>query len=103
MVFQGLCNVVKHVTNPADCSSAERCILVHLFDLYSSCSILKCKPHCVEAFQNAYPKIKQTLYCTIQPSPSSHMYISGFMADIFTNPRRNGKKNMTLYQKKKSV
>lgn len=91
IVFQGLCNVVKHVTNPADCSSAERCILVHLYDLYLSCSILKCKPHCVEAFQNAYPKIKQALVSGIQPSPSNHVYNTSFMADLFQNPKGNGK------------
>ena len=39
--FESLCRIVKHVTNPADCSSAERCILAYLWDLYSCCSFLK--------------------------------------------------------------
>lgn len=39
--FESLCRIVKHVTNPADCSSAERCILAYLYDLYSCCSFLK--------------------------------------------------------------
>lgn len=32
--FEALCRTVKHVTNPADCTSAERCILAYLYDLY---------------------------------------------------------------------
>lgn len=35
--------VVKSGVNPADCSSAERCILAYLYDLYNSCSHLKNK------------------------------------------------------------
>ncbi|PNF33035.1 hypothetical protein B7P43_G16367 [Cryptotermes secundus] len=90
-VFEGLCRVVKHVTNPGDCSSAERCILAHLYDLYSSCSLLKSKPHCVEPFGNAYPKIRQALYSTVQPSSSNHVCNAQFMADVFSNPRRGGR------------
>lgn len=89
-VFEGLCRVVKHVTNPGDCSSAERCVLAHLYDLYSSCSLLKSKPHCVEPFGNAYPKIRQALYSTVQPSSSNHVCNAQFMADVFSNPRRGG-------------
>ncbi|XP_045472646.1 mediator of RNA polymerase II transcription subunit 12 isoform X2 [Harmonia axyridis] len=91
-VFEGLCKVVKHVTNPGDCSSAERCILAHLFDLYSSCSLLKSKPHTVEPFSNAYPKIRQALYTALQPTPSSnHVYNAQFMQEIFASPRRGGR------------
>ena len=36
-----LCGVVKHVTNVTSCSSAERCILAYLYDLYISCSHLR--------------------------------------------------------------
>lgn len=90
-VFEGLCKVVKHVTNPGDCSSAERCILAYLFDLYSSCSLLKAKPHPTEPFHNAYPKIKQALYGPLQPVATAHSYNMMFMADVFTNPKRGGK------------
>ncbi|KAK9870736.1 hypothetical protein WA026_008304 [Henosepilachna vigintioctopunctata] len=91
-VFEGLCKVVKHVSNPGDCSSAERCILAHLYDLYSSCSLLKSKPHTVEPFGNAYPKIRQALYTALQPTPSSnYVYNAQFMQEIFTNPRRGGR------------
>lgn len=96
-VFEGLCKVVKHVTNPGDCSSAERCILAHLFDLYSSCSLLKSKPHAVEPFSNAYPKIKQALYSSLvlQPACSTYVFNPQFMQDVFKNPRRIGRVETT--------
>lgn len=88
-VFEGLCKVVKHVSNPGDCSSAERCILAHLYDLYSSCSLLKSKPHAVEPFGNAYPKIKQALYTSPQPTPTNiYVYNAQYMQELFINPRR---------------
>lgn len=91
VVFDLLCKVVKHVSNPSDCSSAERCVLAHLYDLYSSCSLLKTKPHGVEAFNNAHPKIRLALYSALQPTPSNHVYNSQFMVDVFNSPRRGGK------------
>ncbi|XP_034934643.1 mediator of RNA polymerase II transcription subunit 12 [Chelonus insularis] len=90
-VFDLLCKVVKHVSNPSDCSSAERCILAYLYDLYTSCSLLKTKPHGVEAFSNAYPKIRAALYTSVQPTPSNHSYNPQFMIDVFNSPRRGGK------------
>ncbi|XP_066254151.1 mediator of RNA polymerase II transcription subunit 12 isoform X3 [Euwallacea similis] len=92
-VFEGLCKVVKHVTNPGDCSSAERCILAHLYDLYSSCSLLKSKPHAVEPFSNAYPKIKQALYSSLvlQPASSSYVFNPQFMQEVLKNPKRIGR------------
>lgn len=57
-VFEQLCRLVKPVVNPGDCSSAERCILAHLHDLYSTCIHLRTKTHQAEPFSNAYPKIR---------------------------------------------
>ncbi|KAG4072103.1 hypothetical protein HA402_015602 [Bradysia odoriphaga] len=91
-VFEGLCKVVKHVTNPGDCSSAERCILAYLFDLYSSCSLLKTKPQSTEPFHNAYPKIKLALYAQLTPvATTQYSCKRDFMADVLANPRRGGK------------
>lgn len=89
-VFEGLCKVVKHVTNPSDCSSAERCILAYLYDLYVSCSILKTKPPS-EPFHNAYPKIKLTIFAPIKLTPIPQPYNPQYMADILANPKRGGK------------
>lgn len=90
-IFEGLCRIVKHVTNPSDCSSAERCILAYLYDLYSACTSLKTRPQQEQAFNNAYPKIKQALYTPLQPAPSAHAYNAQFMVDIINSPRRGGK------------
>ena len=82
---------MKHISVPSECSSAERCVLAHLYDLYSSCSLLKTKPHGVEAFNNAHPKIRLALYSSLQPTPSNHVYNAQFMVDVFNSPRRGGK------------
>ncbi|XP_027199092.2 mediator of RNA polymerase II transcription subunit 12-like protein [Dermatophagoides pteronyssinus] len=37
-IFDGLWKLVRHVSTPNDCSSAERCIFFYLDDLYSSCA-----------------------------------------------------------------
>ncbi len=89
-VFEGLCKVVKHVTNPSDCTSAERCILAYLFDLYSACSILKTKPPS-EPFHNAYPKIKQTIFSPLKLQYNPQSYNPQFLADVLANPKRGGK------------
>lgn len=83
--------MVKHISNPADCSSAERCILAYLCDLYSSCSLLKLKPHPTETFHHAYPKIKQVLYAQVVPAAAVHPYNMMFMTDVLANPKRGGK------------
>ncbi len=36
-----LCGVIKNVTNPGDCSSAERCILAYLYDMFTWCKLEK--------------------------------------------------------------
>ncbi|XP_066905955.1 mediator of RNA polymerase II transcription subunit 12 isoform X3 [Halyomorpha halys] len=89
-VFEGLCRVVKHISNPSDCSSAERCVLSHLYDLYSSCSLLKTRPHGAEPFSNAYPKIMNALYSPLTPSQSGGA-AGPFMADVIKSVRRNMK------------
>jgi mediator of RNA polymerase II transcription subunit 12 len=91
VVFSLLCKMVAHVSNPSDCSSAERCVLAHLYDLYSNCSLLKTKPHSSEGFNNANPKIRAAYYTALTLTPSNHLYNSQFMVDILNSPRRGGK------------
>ncbi|XP_032453194.1 mediator of RNA polymerase II transcription subunit 12 isoform X4 [Nasonia vitripennis] len=91
VVFSLLCKMVAHVSNPSDCSSAERCVLAHLYDLYSNCSLLKTKPHSSEGFNNANPKIRAAYYTALTLTPSNHLYNSQFMVDVLNNPRRGGK------------
>uniref|UniRef100_H2L5A8 Mediator complex subunit 12 n=1 Tax=Oryzias latipes TaxID=8090 RepID=H2L5A8_ORYLA len=83
-VFDGLQIVVKLVVNPADCSSAERCILAYLYDLYTSCSHLKNKFG--EIISELCSKVKNSIYCNIDPSDSNMLWDPGFMLEAIANP-----------------
>lgn len=83
--------MIRHVTNPSECTSAERCILAYLFDLYTSCGMLKAKIPASEPFFVAYPKIKQMLCAQQQPIATIHPYEEQFMKEILDSPRRGGK------------
>ncbi|KAM6443082.1 mediator of RNA polymerase II transcription subunit 12-like protein isoform 3-T3 [Liasis olivaceus] len=83
-VFEGLCGVVKHVVNPSECSSPERCILAYLYDLYGSCSHLRSKFG--DLFSSACSKVKQTIYSNVQPSNSNLLWDPEFMLDFIENP-----------------
>lgn len=50
-VFEGLCRTIRHVSNPSECSSAERCILAYLSDLHESCILLQGKEQAAEYYQ----------------------------------------------------
>uniref|UniRef100_A0A6I8N406 Mediator complex subunit 12 n=1 Tax=Ornithorhynchus anatinus TaxID=9258 RepID=A0A6I8N406_ORNAN len=83
-VFEGLCGVVKHGMNRSDSSSAERCILAYLYDLYTSCSHLKSKFG--ELFSDFCSKVKNTIYCNVEPSESNMRWAPEFMIDTLENP-----------------
>ncbi|OXB73444.1 UNVERIFIED_CONTAM: hypothetical protein H355_015172 [Colinus virginianus] len=82
--FRWLCGVVKHVVNPSECSSPERCILAYLYDLYVSCSHLRSKFG--DLFSSACSKVKQTIYSNVQPSNSNLLWDPEFMLDFIENP-----------------
>ncbi|XP_018430366.1 PREDICTED: mediator of RNA polymerase II transcription subunit 12-like, partial [Nanorana parkeri] len=83
-VFEGLCGVVKHGMNRSDGSSAERCILAYLYDLYMYCSHLKSKYG--ELFSDFCSKVKNTIYCIVDPSDSNMLWEQEFMLDTIINP-----------------
>uniref|UniRef100_A0A4W5NUY9 Mediator complex subunit 12 n=1 Tax=Hucho hucho TaxID=62062 RepID=A0A4W5NUY9_9TELE len=83
-VFDGLRIVVKSGVNPADCSSAERCILAYLYDLYTSCCHLKSKFG--EIFSEFCSKVKNSIYCNIDPSDSNMLWDPVFMIEAIANP-----------------
>ncbi|XP_045150934.1 mediator of RNA polymerase II transcription subunit 12-like protein [Echinops telfairi] len=83
-VFEGLCGVVKHVANPSECSSPERCILAYLYDLYVSCSHLRSKFG--DLFSSACSKVKQTIYTNVMPANSNLRWDPDFMLDFIENP-----------------
>lgn len=89
-VFEGLCKIVRHVVNPSVCTSAERCILFFLYDLYLSCSLLKSKPPSTESFFNIYGKVKQLQSSAMHPTPATYEFKRSFMFETFMNPRRGG-------------
>ncbi|XP_077146875.1 mediator of RNA polymerase II transcription subunit 12-like protein [Ranitomeya variabilis] len=93
-VFEGLCGVVKHVVNPSECSSPERCILAYLYDLYVSCSHLRSKFG--DLFSGACSKVKQTIYSSVQPSNSNVLWDPDFMADFIENPSVHNINHMML-------
>nr|XP_023476879.1 mediator of RNA polymerase II transcription subunit 12-like protein isoform X2 [Equus caballus] len=82
-VFEGLCGVVKHVANPSECSSPERCILAYLYDLYVSCSHLRSK---FGDLFSACSKVKQTIYNNVMPANSNLRWDPDFMMDFIENP-----------------
>ncbi|XP_022102013.1 mediator of RNA polymerase II transcription subunit 12-like protein isoform X2 [Acanthaster planci] len=84
-VFELLCGIVKHVTNVTVCSSAERCILAYLYELYTSCSHVKAKFS--DMFSSVASKVKQTLYTSVHPSESNPLWNPKFMQEYIQNPR----------------
>uniref|UniRef100_G1PI84 Mediator complex subunit 12L n=1 Tax=Myotis lucifugus TaxID=59463 RepID=G1PI84_MYOLU len=85
-VFEGLCSVVKHVVNPSECSSPERCILAYLYDLYVSCSHLRSKFGDLFSLSSACSKVKQTIYNNVIPANSNLRWDPDFMMDFIENP-----------------
>ncbi|ELT92763.1 hypothetical protein CAPTEDRAFT_163894 [Capitella teleta] len=85
VVFESLCRVVKHVANPAGCSSSERCILAYLYDVYTKCNFLKLRYG--ELFGSACLKVQSTVYARVSPTPTNLLWDTAFMSDAFHNPK----------------
>lgn len=92
-IFEGLCRIIKHVTNPRECNSAERCILAYLSDLYESCYLLKAKEQETEFFQqmSAIKNVKDIFNSPEQLGIVPQVYNPQFLQEIFTSPKRGGK------------
>lgn len=92
-VFEGLCRIIKHVGNPAECSSAERCILAYLNDLYEACHILRSKDQEAEFFLQVsnIKKFKDIFHQPQQLGMVPQSYNSQFMQEFFASPKRGGK------------
>lgn len=91
-VFEGLYRIVKNVPNPGECTSVERCIFSHLYDLYSSAApLLNALSTGYESFANTYVKIYQTIYIAVNSTPSNHgPWDVTFMDEAIKNYRRGG-------------
>lgn len=92
-VFEGLCRIIKHVGNPTECSSAERCILAYLSDLYEWCQILRSKDQEAEFFTQItnVKKFKNIFNQPEQLGMVPQSYNPQFMQEFFASPKRGGK------------
>ncbi|KAH9509032.1 Mediator of RNA polymerase II transcription subunit 12-like protein, partial [Bulinus truncatus] len=86
-LFIGLTDILKvvNVCNPIYCSTAERCVLTYLYDIYSTCSPLQMRHS--EIFNPAYTKMKATLFAQITPSSTNAKWDQNEMADIIKSAR----------------
>ncbi|XP_017476437.1 PREDICTED: mediator of RNA polymerase II transcription subunit 12 [Rhagoletis zephyria] len=92
-VFEGLCKTIKHVNNPKECSSAERCILAYLSDIYEMCTLLKSKDTEPEFYSIiAVMKTFKDIYNSPeQLSAVPQAYNTNFLQELFISPRRGAK------------
>nr|CAB3263723.1 mediator of RNA polymerase II transcription subunit 12-like protein [Phallusia mammillata] len=84
--FDGLLAVAKRtcISNPAQCTSADRSILVFLYDLYNSFSYIKLQH--MESFSSYSGVVKQALCSTKKPSTSNCRYDPSFLLQFIENP-----------------
>ncbi len=89
-VFEGLYRLVRNIPNPAECTSVERCIFSHLYDLYTTDALLK---PIVYDFLPTYGKIRQTIHSPVtipQSLGQWNQWNTTFMSDVIKNYRRGG-------------
>ncbi|KAH8373428.1 hypothetical protein KR009_006618 [Drosophila setifemur] len=92
-VFEGVCRTIRHVANPSECTSAERCILAYLSDLHKSCILLQGKEQSAEYYQQlqCIKRFKEIFNSPEQLSLPPQTYNSQVLQDLFVAPRRGGK------------
>lgn len=92
-VFEGLYRLVRNIPNPGECTSVERCIFSHLYDLYNSDTFLKTH---VYDFVATYQRIRQSIYSKVAITPNLGQWniqgITTFMSDVIMSYRRGGKR-----------
>ncbi|EDV28883.1 uncharacterized protein TRIADDRAFT_52197 [Trichoplax adhaerens] len=82
---EGLWRIVKHITNPASCSSADRCALACLADIFTHCSDLKLKNRA--ELESVLQKVKDSLPCS-GLSKSNDPIDWKIFGEEFKEPRR---------------
>lgn len=89
-VFDALVKLVRHVENPRECSSAERCIFFYINDLFLSCSfLLKKHQEPLSLILNmattyAFPKDKESEVATCSVASP---YNQSIMMQYLKNPK----------------
>ena len=84
-VFEGCYKLVSNVTNPADCSSAERCILVFLHDLSHACAPLRARHS--DVLSQLLLNVRQVIYSPLQPSSINLIWNQSYMMEYINNPK----------------
>lgn len=84
-IFQSCYKLVQNVEDPEDCTSAERCILSFLYDLFISHSTFRSKSF--EQYSNLFSKVKITYYTSRRPINNNDELNPNFMADFISNPK----------------
>ncbi|XP_014668472.1 PREDICTED: mediator of RNA polymerase II transcription subunit 12-like protein [Priapulus caudatus] len=108
LTFEGLINVVQHVGNPSDCTSAERCILTYVYDLYWSCPtashIIKTQwGDMFPVITQALAKVKQSLYASVTPSTANLPWDRAVMADHLARPNPRNRPDPELVRQLKEA
>ncbi|GFO22710.1 mediator of RNA polymerase ii transcription subunit 12-like, partial [Plakobranchus ocellatus] len=87
VLFIGLTDILKvvNVCNPINCSTAERCVLTYLYDIYTTCTPLQLRHS--EIFNPAYTKMKATLFAQITPSSTNAKWDPHEMEDVIKSAR----------------
>lgn len=89
-ILEGLNRIVKHVANPSECSSAERGILIYLYDLYM-CTLHKTKSPAAETYSGIHSRVKPVVSANVQPTPATCYFTEALWIDLFVKPPRGGK------------
>lgn len=84
-IFQSCAKLVQNVEDPQDCTSAERCILSFLYDLYNSHFTFRSKSY--EQLSGLFAKVKNVYYSPHQSTCNSGELNPNFMADFIANPK----------------
>ncbi|CAG5131136.1 unnamed protein product, partial [Candidula unifasciata] len=86
-LFIGLTDILKvvNVCNPIYCSTAERCVLTYLYDIYTTCAPLQMRHS--EIFNPAYTKMKATLFAQITPSSTNAKWDQNEMKEIIKSAK----------------
>lgn len=90
-VFEGLYRIVRNVSNPGECSSAERCIFSYLYELYASSEgLLQKVPLGYEFRSTIYGRIYQAIFSEVPTVPNNVAWNPTFMKEAIMNYRRGG-------------
>ncbi|XP_039485003.1 mediator of RNA polymerase II transcription subunit 12 isoform X1 [Drosophila santomea] len=92
-VFEGVCRTIRHVSNPSECTSAERCIIAYLSDLHESCVLLQGKEQSTEYYQQlqCIKRFKDIFNTPEQLGLPPQGYNPQLLQELFMAPRRGGK------------